>query len=78
MNVRYGTRLFRDDEGDMVDAADLRDHALDLARALIGTTRLQGIRDWLDCTLEITDAGGAIVSVVPFSDALRPGDAGGG
>ena len=55
-----------DVEGDEIASVALaRLHALDAARRLM-RQRSHSIRDWLDCSFEITDEAGCIVMTVPF------------
>ena len=71
MNLRYRDRYYPDDEGDeLPDESAVRDHALSTASDLIHLTRSDIIRDWFDCTFEITDAAGRMVLTVPFGDTV--------
>jgi hypothetical protein len=64
--------LARDLEGDeLPDSAAARDHALAVARDLIARTRVDGVRNWFDCSFEITDEDGRPVMTVPFSDTVQ-------
>ncbi|CAO4152245.1 DUF6894 family protein [Methylorubrum extorquens] len=73
-NVRHRpgpAGLARDPEGDeLADGSAAREHALSEARAMIARDRLAMIRDWMDCTFEITDQAGQPVLTVPFSDTV--------
>ncbi|MBB2964728.1 DUF6894 family protein [Methylobacterium sp. R2-1] len=79
-NVRHRpgpAGLARDPEGEeLVDANAARERALTVARAMIARDRLVTIRDWMDCTFEITDGDGQIVLTVPFSDTVPDADNG--
>jgi hypothetical protein len=77
MNLRHRTRLFRDEEGDDLDGESaVRAHALATAKDLIRLTRTNSIRDWYDCSFEVTDVSGRTVCIVPFGDTVRePEDA---
>lgn len=71
MNLRYRDRYYPDEEGDeLPDEHAVRSHALSTASDLIRLTRTEIIRDWLDCTFEITDEAGRIVLALPFSDTV--------
>ena len=71
MNLRYRDRLFADEEGDeLLDDTAVRAHAIETARDLIANARVSAIRNWLDCTFEITDDGGRLVLTMPFSQAI--------
>ena len=71
MNIRYRSRLFKDEEGDELEPEKVHEHALTVAKSLIQNANLSAIRDWFDCSFEITDQAGAIVTVVPFSAAVE-------
>jgi len=71
MNVRYRGRLFSDEEGDELAEEALHDHAMTTARSLIQNAKLQAVRNWFDCTFEITNEAGEMVSVLPFGDAAQ-------
>ncbi len=59
-----------DEEGDeLPNAGAVREHVLNTARDLIRHTRIGGVRNWLDCTFEVTDEAGQIVLTLPFSEA---------
>ncbi len=70
LRFRDGTNgLAVDDEGDeLPDPAMLRQHVEATARDLMRHTRLRAIRNWLDCTFEVTDEAGHRVLTLPFSD----------
>ena len=58
-----------DNEGDeLPDAGLLRTHVEATARDLMRHTRLDAVRNWLDCTFEVTDEAGHLVLTLPFSD----------
>ena len=58
-----------DEEGDELPEPDmLREHVEATARDLMRHTRLNAIRNWLDCTFEVTDETGQRVLTLPFSD----------
>jgi hypothetical protein len=66
-HLRYRDRLFRDEEGDALpDEAAVRAHAQATMQDLI-QTRSDTIRDWFDCTFEVTNERGAVVLVLPFA-----------
>ena len=73
-NVRHRpgpAGLTQDPEGEeLADANAAREHAMTVARAMIARDRLATIRDWMDCTFEITDEDGQLVLTVPFSDTV--------
>ncbi|UYW24764.1 hypothetical protein OKC48_15930 [Methylorubrum extorquens] len=74
-NVRHRpgpAGLAEDREGDeLVDVAAAREHALSEAKAVIARDdRPATIRDWMDCSFEITDEDGQHVLTVPFSDTV--------
>ncbi|TNC08755.1 hypothetical protein FF100_28350 [Methylobacterium terricola] len=73
-NVRHHPGLeglARDPEGDeLPDGAAAREHALAVARDLIARTRLDSVRDWFECSFEITDEEGRPVMIVPFGDTV--------
>ncbi|TNC07626.1 hypothetical protein FF100_31580 [Methylobacterium terricola] len=63
--------LAEDFEGDeLPDATAAREHALMVARDLITRTRLDSVRNWFDCSFEITDEQGHSVMTVPFTDTV--------
>ena len=58
-----------DEEGDeLPEQSMLREHVEATARDLMRNTRLDAIRNWLDCTFEVTDESGQQVLILPFSD----------
>lgn len=60
-----------DDEGDdIADVGEVREHALRAARDLIARTRIHSVRDWFECSFEVTDERGARVLTVPFGDTV--------
>ena len=64
-----------DEEGDeLADVSEVRSHALRVAERMIATDRLDMIRDWLECSFEITDEAGAPVMTVPFSNTVSEGE----
>ena len=79
-NVRHRpgpAGLARDPEGEeLADANAGRERALTAARAMIARDQLVTIRDWMDCTFEITDEAGQPVLTVPFSDTVPDMDDG--
>jgi hypothetical protein len=71
MNLRYRGHLYRDEEGDELEgAANLHAHALSTASDLIRSTRSMVIRNWFDCSFEVTDESGQVVLVMPFGDTV--------
>jgi len=75
MNVRYPGRLIPDQEGDELDNEEaLRGHALATARDLVFRTRMDWIRDWFDCSFEITDESNRTVLVMPFGEVVPEGE----
>jgi len=75
MNVRYRGRLIPDEEGDeLADEAALRAHALATAHDLVFRTRMDWIRDWFDCSFEITDESNRTVLVMPFDEVVPEGE----
>ncbi|CAO4148227.1 DUF6894 family protein [Methylorubrum extorquens] len=73
-NVRHRpgpAGLAEDHEGDeLMDVAAARKHAFSEAKAVIAQGQLATIRDWMDCSFEITDEAGQHVLTVPFSDTV--------
>lgn len=73
-NVRHRpgpAGLAQDPEGEeLADVNAARERALTVARAMIAQDRLATIRDWMDCTFEITDGDGQLVLTVPFCDTV--------
>ena len=58
-----------DDEGDELPyPGTLREHVEANTRDLMRNTRLEAIRNWRDCTFEVTDEAGQVVLTLPFSD----------
>ncbi len=71
LNLRYRDRLFVDPEGDDLASADaVQGHALETARDLIAHARMNSIRHWFDCSLEVTNEAGQVVLVLPFSETV--------
>ena len=70
LRFRDGTGgLALDEEGDdLPDPGMLRGHVEATVRDLMRHTRLDAIRNWLDCTFEVTDEAGQRVLTLPFSD----------
>ena len=58
------------DGDEIADIAQVREHALGVARDLIARTRLDSIANWFDCAFEITDEQGHPVMTVPFTDIV--------
>lgn len=77
-NIRHRlgpTGLAVDPEGDeLPDVNAAREHALSQARIMIARDRHTFIRDWMDCSFEITDEDGQLVLTVPFSDTVQEQD----
>ena len=72
MNVRYRGRLTPDREGDeLANVEAVHGHALATAHDLVFCTRMDTIRDWFDCTFEITDESGRTVLVMPFGEVVQ-------
>jgi hypothetical protein len=66
MNVRYRDRLFVDEEGDeLASEHAVHGHALDTARDLIAHAWMDTIRNWFDCSFEVTNEAGQVVLVMP-------------
>jgi hypothetical protein len=77
MNVRYRGRLIPDHEGDeLANEEAVREHALANAHDLVFCTRMDTIRDWFDCSFEVTDESGRTVLVMPFSDVVQESEVG--
>ncbi len=76
LNLRYRpepTGVAVDHEGDeLADESLLRDHVLNVARDLTARTRLELIRDWYECTFEVTDEAGWRVLTLPFGELVEP------
>ena len=71
MHVRYRGRLVPDHEGDeLANEEALHAHALATAHDLVFHTRMDTIRDWFDCSFEITDETGRTVLVMPFEEVV--------
>ena len=71
MHVRYRGRLVPDHEGDeLANEEALHAHALATAHDLVFHTRMDTIRDWFDCSFEITDESGRTVLVMPFDEVV--------
>ena len=71
MNVRYRDRLFVDEEGDeLASEHAVQEHALDTARDLIANGRMDSIRNWFDCSFEVTNEAGQVVLVMPFGETI--------
>ena len=72
MNLRYRERLYRDEEGDEIESlAALRVHAIAKANDLIRLSRSLVIRNWFDCSFEITNDNGQVVLILPFGETVR-------
>src|SRR3954470_22695427 len=70
LNLRSRDRLIVDPEGDDLASADaVQGHALEIARDLIARARMDGIRNWFDCSFEVTNEAGQVVLVLPCSEA---------
>jgi len=78
LNVRHRpgeSGLAVDHEGDeLTDETKVRAHALHVARQMITKDRMATIRDWMDCSFEITDEAGRHVMTVPFSEVVPDED----
>lgn len=78
LNLRHrpGPRgLALDPDGDeLADESLVRDHAMETARDLTKRARLEHIRNWYDCSFEVTDDAGRRVMTVPFSDLVVESD----
>jgi hypothetical protein len=50
----------------------VREHALDTARDLIANGRMDSIRNWFDCSFEVTNNNevGQVVLTMPFSETI--------
>jgi hypothetical protein len=70
LHLRYrdgSDGLAVDEEGDeLPDPRMLRAHVEATARDLMQRARLAAIRNWRDCTFEVTDEAGQLVLTVPF------------
>src|SRR4051794_41874157 len=68
MNLRYRDRLFVDQEGDeLADEYAVQGYALETGRDLITRARMDSIRNWFECSFEVTNEAGQVVLVLPFS-----------
>ncbi len=77
LNVRYRSRLIPDREGDELPNEEaLRLHVLKTAHDLVFRTRMDAIRDWFDCSFEVTDESGGTVLVMPFGEVVEEREAG--
>ena len=76
LNLRYrpgplGVAI--DDEGDeLAEEGLLHDHVLGVARDLAARTHLEMIRNWYDCSFEVTDEAGFRVLTLPFAELVEP------
>jgi hypothetical protein len=71
LNIRHRNRLYLDEEGeDIPSEIEMKVRALETAHDLIGTPSFT-IPDWLDCTLEVTNAAGETVLILPFTEAVE-------
>jgi hypothetical protein len=71
MNLRYRDRLFVDEEGDeLAHEHAVHGHTLDTARDLIANGRMDSIRNWFECSFEVTNEAGGVVLTMPFSDTI--------
>ena len=72
LNLRYRDRLFVDAGGDeLAHEQAVQGHALEAARDLIARTRMDSIRNWFDCSFEVTNEAGQVVLVMPFGETLN-------
>jgi hypothetical protein len=75
LHLRYrdgSDGLAVDQEGDEVpELSLLRGHVEATARDLMRKARLDAIRNWHDCTFEVTDDTGQLVLTLPFSQLLN-------
>ena len=68
MTMRDRDRLFVDPDGDDLASADaVQGHALETGWDLITRARMDSIRNWFDCSFEVTNEAGQVVLVLPFS-----------
>jgi hypothetical protein len=71
LHLRYrdgADGLAVDEEGDEVpDASVLLVHVEATARDLMQKARFNAIRNWRDCTFEVTNETGQLVLTLPFS-----------
>ena len=76
MTMRDRDRLFVDPEGDDLASADaVQGHALETGRDLITRARMNSIRNWFDCSFEVTNEAGQVVLVLPFSEITDENEA---
>src|SRR3954447_15303366 len=76
MNVRYRDRLFVDEEGDeLASEHAVQGHALDTARDLIAHAWMDSIRNWFECSFEVTNEAGQVVLVLPCSATVTENEA---
>jgi hypothetical protein len=57
LNLRYRDRRFVD-EDELAKEPAVHGYALATARDLIAYTRTDNVRNWFDCSFEVTDAAG--------------------
>jgi hypothetical protein len=76
MTLRSRDRLIVDPEGDDLASADaVQGHALETARDLIARARMDSIRNWFECSFEVTNEAGQVVLVLPCSATLNENEA---
>ena len=76
MNLRSRDCLIVDPEGDDLASADtVQGHALEIARDLITRARMDCIRNWFECSFEVTNEAGQVVLVLPCSETLNESEA---
>jgi uncharacterized protein DUF6894 len=76
MTLRDRDRLIVDPErGDLASADAVQGHALETARDLIARSRMDGIRNWFECSFEVTNEAGQVVLVLPFSETVKENEA---
>ena len=76
MTMRDRGRLFVDPEGDDLASADaVQGHALEIARDLITRARMDSIRNWFECSFEVTNEAGQVVLVLPCSEITDENEA---
>jgi hypothetical protein len=68
-HLRTGEQRFIDMSGENADESELLNRAVADARDMLRTNGIS-VRHWLAMSYEITDAGGALVLSVPFTEAL--------
>jgi hypothetical protein len=77
LHLRYRTGnggLAIDEEGDEEpEPSRLREHVEATARDLMRKARLDAIRNWQDCTFEVTDETAQLVLTLPFSQVPQGG-----